>query len=62
MGGIKTQYSFELNPDHVEWLKKMQEAYGLDDADKALRIVLDYAKEEVDADAVFGEIRCNHCD
>jgi len=62
MGGIKTEYSIELNLDHMAWLKEMCEKYTLDDEGKALRIVLDYIKEEADLESVFEEIRCNHCD
>jgi len=62
MGGIKTKYSFDLNDDHVAWLKEMTEKYALEDEGKALRIVLDYVQEEADLDTVFEEIRCNHCD
>jgi hypothetical protein len=61
MGGKKTEYSLELNHEHMDWLKKMQDNYGLFDADKALRIVMEYVMEEVDPAIVFEEIRCNHC-
>lgn len=61
MGGIKTEHKFELNEDHVDWLKEMAAKYALDDEGKALRIVLDYIKEEADLSTVFEEIRCNHC-
>ncbi len=44
MGGIKIEYKFELNEDHVDWLKEMAAKYALDDEGKALRIVLDYIK------------------
>ncbi len=44
MGGIKTEHKFELNEDHVDWLKEMAAKYALDDEGKALRIVLDYIK------------------
>ena len=62
MGGIKTEQKFELNDDHVEWLKEMSEKYALFDKDKALRIVLDYVMDEADQATVFENIRCNHCD
>jgi len=62
MGGIKTKHSFELNDDHVEWLKEMAEKFSLDDVGKALRIVLDYVMEEANQETVFEVIRCNHCD
>ncbi len=61
MGGRKAEVALELNKDHIEWLKKMQQQYGLFDEDKALRIVLDYVMDEVDPSVVFAEIRCNHC-
>ena len=61
MGGIKVEHTFELNDDHVEWLKKMAAKYALDDEGKALRIVLDYMKEKADQSTVFEEVRCNHC-
>jgi len=61
MGGIKTSYSVELNNDQITWLKQMSEKYSIDDEGKALRIVLDFVQEEADLDAVFEEVRCNHC-
>lgn len=61
MGGKKTEHALELNNGHVAWLNKMQENYGLFDADKALRIVLDYVMEEVDPAIIFEEVRCNRC-
>ncbi len=61
MGGIKVEHAFELNEDHVEWLKEMEEKYGLFDRGKALRIALDYVMEEADQTTVFEEIRCNRC-
>ncbi len=62
MGGIKTKHSFDLNDDHVEWLKEMTEKFSLEDVGKALRIVLDYVMEEANQETVFEVIRCNHCD
>ncbi len=61
MGGIKVEHAFELNDDHVDWLKEMTEKYALDDEGKALRIVLDYVMEAADLNTVFEVIRCNHC-
>ena len=61
MGGIKVEQTFELNDDHIDWLKEMTKKFSLDDEGKALRIVLDYIKEEADLSTVFEEIRCNHC-
>ena len=61
MGGIKTELTVELNDNHLDWLKQMSEKYALFDADKALRVVLDYVIDEADQSTVFENIRCNHC-
>ena len=62
MGGIKTEQTYELNEDVIEWLKDMADEYDLPDESKALRIVVDYVMNgDVDLDEVFEEIRCNHC-
>ena len=61
MGGIKVEHSYELNEDVIGWLKQMADKYDLSDEGKALRICLDYVKEEADEEEVFEEIRCNHC-
>ena len=61
MGGIKSDYSFELNEGHMKWISSMAEKYDIADNDKTLRIVIDYVMEEADLDTVFEEIRCNHC-
>lgn len=61
MGGIKVEQTFELNDDHIAWLKAMTEKFSIDDEAKALRIVLDYVMDEAEPETVFEEIRCNHC-
>lgn len=61
MGGIKTKYSFDLNADQMSWLQEMTKKYGISDEGKAVRIILEYIRDEVDLDAVFDEVRCNHC-
>lgn len=61
MGGMKTEQTYELNEDHISWLREMAANYDLPDQHKALRIVLDYARTEADHDLVFTELRCNHC-
>lgn len=57
----KVEKRFTVNGDQIDWLARMADKYGLPDGDKALRIVLDYAMEEADADTVFLTVRCNHC-
>jgi len=61
MGGTNVEHTFELNPDQLAWLQDMVETYGLPDAGKALRIVLDHAMSDGDPDLIFDEIRCHHC-
>ena len=61
MGGIKVPEEFEVNEDHLTWLKAMAEKHGLPDSSKALRVVLDYAMQEGDEPTIFEEIRCHHC-
>ncbi len=61
MGGVKTNYSIDLNQNQIDWLMAMKEKYGVTDDGKALRIVLDYVMEEAELDTVFEEVRCNHC-
>jgi len=62
MGGIKEEHTYDLNADHIAWLKEMNEKFSIDDESKALRIVLDYVMEEAEQETVFEVIRCNHCD
>lgn len=61
MGGNKDKYSFDLNDDQATWLQEMVNQYTLEDKSKAVRIVLDYIKEEANLDDVFQKIRCSHC-
>jgi hypothetical protein len=61
LGGIKVERPWELNEDHIEWLKKMAAKYDLTDEHKAMRIVLDHAIMEGDEETIFNEVRCNHC-
>jgi hypothetical protein len=39
----------------------MAAKYDLTDENKALRIVVDFARTESDEETVFNEVRCNHC-
>lgn len=58
---MKDERSYELNDDQHEWLEKMAEEHGLPDASKTLRILIDYAIQDGDADEIFTQIRCRHC-
>lgn len=61
MGGIKITEEFSVNEEHVTWLEDMAKKYDLEDRNKALRVVLEYAIQEGDEPTIFEEIRCHHC-
>jgi len=61
MGGTKIERPFEVNDDHVDWLKQMASKYDLPDEGKALRVLISYAMIDGDLDAIFSEIRCQQC-
>ena len=52
---------FEINDDQLEYLKKVADDQSLPDVNKALRVLLDYAMQDGDADEIFGAVRCRHC-
>ncbi len=53
--------SFEIESDQRDWLTEMATQYQLPDAAKALRIVLDHAMLDLEADELFMSIRCRRC-
>ncbi|HSR49251.1 MAG TPA: hypothetical protein VLV83_00400 [Acidobacteriota bacterium] len=56
------EYTLELKEDQYEWLEEMAEEHGLPDESKALRCLIDFAREESDLESdIFDEIRCLHC-
>lgn len=60
---MKTAESFEVESDHIDFLKEMVEEYDLDDVSKALRILIDYAmSDEADPAEIFEQVRCERCD
>jgi hypothetical protein len=61
MAKAKVSETYSIEPDHQAWLETMAESHGLPDASKALRVVLDYAMQDGDEDALFNTIRCRHC-
>ena len=49
----------QLKPDQIAYLDEAVKAFGLPDAAKALRILINYAKENPDKrDEIFGDIHC----
>jgi hypothetical protein len=52
----------ELETEKVAFLKNVAEAYGLPDIGKAVRCLVNYARENPDKhEAIFGEVRCLDC-
>lgn len=52
----------ELETDKVEFLQQMVKQYGLPDVGKAVRCLINYARENPDKHgAMFAEVRCLDC-
>jgi hypothetical protein len=52
----------ELESEKVAFLKQMADAYGLPDIGKAVRCLVNYARENPDQqEAIFHEVRCLDC-
>jgi hypothetical protein len=55
-------FSIELETEKVEFLEQMAKAHGLSDVGKAMRCLINYARENPDKHAdIFDEIRCLDC-
>jgi hypothetical protein len=55
-------YSFELESGKVEFLEQIVRTYGLPDVGKAIRCLINYAREHpAELDAIFAEVRCLDC-
>jgi hypothetical protein len=51
-----------LKPAMVQYLDEVTKAYQLEDAAKAIRCLVNYARENPDKrDEIFGEMRCLDC-
>ena len=63
MAKNKTEISFEIEEDHAEWLAENTSEFGLDDESKAIRVLIDFAMEEMEAEDIFSpeNMRCRHC-
>jgi hypothetical protein len=55
-------YAVELVSEQKRFLEEMMARYGLPDVGKAVRCLVNYARENSDQqDAIFGDVRCNDC-
>ena len=58
----KIDQTIPLEAAKVEFLEQMAAAHGLSDIGKAVRCLVDYARENPDRQAlIFGEVRCIDC-
>ncbi|MBI3048628.1 MAG: hypothetical protein HYY76_10010 [Acidobacteria bacterium] len=54
--------SIELESEKVAFLEQMAATYGLPDVGKAVRCLVNYARENPDKhEAIFAEVRCLDC-
>ena len=54
--------SIELESAKVEFLEEMVRKYSLPDVGKAVRCLINYAREHpAEQESIFGEIRCIDC-
>ena len=63
MASDKIEQAFEIESTHLEWLEGIADEYGLMDASKALRVLLDFAVQDGDQDLIFADenMRCRYC-
>jgi hypothetical protein len=55
-------HTIELDSEKVVFLEKMTETCALTDMGKALRCLVNYARENPDKlDEIFGDVRCLDC-
>jgi hypothetical protein len=55
-------YPVELVTEQKHFLEETMARYGLPDVGKAVRCLVNYARENSDQqDAIFGDVRCNDC-
>ena len=58
----KTEQKIPLEAEKVEFLKAMAKTYQLPDIGKAVRCLIDYARENPDQQpTIFGEVHCHDC-
>jgi hypothetical protein len=57
-----TPFSVELETEKREFLQKMAQQFGLPDAAKAIRCLINYAREHPERHSeIFDEVRCLDC-
>ncbi len=63
MAHDKTDITVTVETDQAEWLAQQAVEFGLPDDSKALRILIDFATQEIDAKTKFSNEneRFRHC-
>jgi len=57
-----TSYQIELEAAKVQFLQDVAQRHGLPDVGKAVRCLVNYARENPERHAeIFGEVRCQDC-
>ena len=59
----KIELKLSIESDQLDWLSEIIQDYDLPNESKAIRILLDYAIEDADKDAIFSpdNMRCRRC-
>ena len=58
----KTEQKIPLEAEKVEFLQRMAKTYQLPDIGKAVRCLIDYARENPDQHpTIFSEVHCHDC-
>jgi hypothetical protein len=58
----KVQQTVDLEAEKIAFLQQMTKAYQLSDIGKALRCLINYARENPDKqNDIFSEVRCLDC-
>ena len=58
----KQPYSIEMEPEKSQFLEEMARQHGLPDISKAVRCLINYARENPDKQAdIFEDVRCIDC-
>jgi hypothetical protein len=58
----KIESKIDLEPAKLEFLEQMAKTYGLPDIGKAVRCLVNFARDNPAQQAsIFGEVRCDDC-
>ena len=63
MAHEKVEINLKLESIHLDWMAEIMSEFGFEEESKVMRVLLDYAIQDVEAGAIFAteNIRCLHC-